>query len=301
MGEEKIRKAEYGSPDHPLEIGGLTIQAYVLEDGTRVLAQGEMIRALGMSHGGSGGTGGDRLAKFAAGNRLKPFVEQSLLERTENPIRFTTPGGARAHGYEATILADLCEAVLAARDAGVLQVQQMHIAKQCEILLRGFARVGIVALVDEVTGYQEVRDRLALQAILEKYLTDEWAKWTKVFPDEFYRQLFRLRGIPYPPPGKHKNWRPSYVGHWTNDIVYSRLAPGVLKKLRELNPKTDKGYRKRKHHQHMTRDYGDPALREHLANVIFLMRTCSDWDDFKRRLNRAAPKYGDTMPLPFER
>jgi len=300
MGEEKILKAQYGSAKHPLEIGGLSIQAYVLEDGTRVLAQTQMIQALGMSRGGAGRQGGDRLAKFTGGDRLKPFMESSLLDRIEKPTLFIPPQGGRAYGYEATILADLCEAVLAAKDAGVLQAQQMHIAKQCEILVRGFARVGIVALVDEVTGYQEIRDRLALQAILDKYLTDEWAKWTKRFPNEFYQQLFRLRGIPYPPPGKHKNWRPSYVGHWTNDIVYSRLAPGVLKTLRELNPKTDKGYRKHKHHQHMTRDFGDPALKEHLANVVFLMRTCKDWDDFKRRLERAAPRMGDTIPLPLD-
>lgn len=301
MNDGIVLRAEYGSAEHPLEIGGLSIQAYVLEDGTRVLAQGQMIQALGMSHGGAGKPGGDRLAKFAGGSRLNPFVEGTLLDRIENPIIFVSPQGARAYGYEATILADLCEAVLAARDAKVLQPQQMHIAKQCEILVRGFARVGIVALVDEATGYQEVRDRLALQAILDKYLTDEWAKWSRVFPDEFYKELFRLRGVPYPPPGKHKHWRPSYIGHLTNDIVYSRLAPGVLKTLRGLNPRMESGRRGHTHHQHMTRDYGDPALKEHLSNVIFMMRGCRDWDDFKRRLESAAPKQGDTIPLPLDK
>lgn len=300
MSDEKITRAEFGSVDHPLEIGGLKIQAYVLEDGTRVLAQGQMIQALGMSSGGAGRQGGDRLAKFAGGERLKPFVEGLLLERIEKPILFIPPQGGRAYGYEATILADLCEAVLAARDARVLQPQQMHIAKQCEILVRGFARVGIIALVDEVTGYQEVRDRLALQAILERYLTDEWAKWTKTFPDEYYQELFRLRGVPYPPPGKHKNWRPSYVGHWTNDIVYDRLAPGVKKELKKLNPRTESGRRKRKHFQYLTQDYGTPALRQHLSNVIFLMKGCRDWADFKRRLEAAAPRQGDTLPLPYD-
>jgi len=300
MDSNKPLRAEFGSPEHPLEIGDLSIQAYVLEDGTRVLAQGQMIQALGMSHGGAGKPGGGRLAKFAGGNRLKPFVEGTLLDRIGSPIIFISPQGARAYGYEATILADLCEAVLAARDADALQPQQMHIAQQCEILIRGFARVGIVALVDEATGYQEVRDRLALQAILDKYLTDEWAKWSRVFPDEFYRELFRLRGVPYPPPGKHKNWRPSYIGHLTNDIVYSRLAPGVLKTLREVNPRTESGRRGHTHHQHMTRDYGDPALKEHLSNVIFMMRGCRNWEDFKRRLESAAPKQGDTIPLPLD-
>jgi len=52
--------------------------------------------------------------------------------------------------------------------------------------LRGLARIGILALVDEATGYQDVRDpRLRLQVILNRYLKDEWSKWTKRFPNDF--------------------------------------------------------------------------------------------------------------------
>jgi hypothetical protein len=72
-----------------------------------------------------------------------------LTARIRKPIKFVPPGGGPvAHGYEATILADICDAVL----SNVLQRQQEHIADQCEILLRGFARIGIIALVDEATG-----------------------------------------------------------------------------------------------------------------------------------------------------
>jgi len=301
MAKKKIPEALF---EGELKIGNASIPCAVLEDGTRVLTQAGMLQALGRSPRAAGKSGVvEQLPPFLAPKNLKPFIDEDL-RRSSVPILFKPlKGGGRkgaAYGYQAELLPKVCEVMLRARDAGVLQPQQMRLAVQADILMRGLAHVGIVALVDEATGYQEVRDRIALQKILDKYVTDEWAKWTKVFPDEFYRQLFRLRGIPYPPPGKHKNWRPSYVGHWTNDIVYSRLAPGVLKKLRELNPRTETGRRKRTHHQHMTRDYGDPALKEHLANVIFLMRTCSDWNDFKRRLNRAAPKMGDTMPLPLD-
>ena len=163
--------------------------------------------------------------------------------------------------------------------------------------MRGLAHVGIIALVDEATGYQEVRDRLALQAILDKYLTDEWAKWTRTFPVEYYKELFRLHDIEYP---GNKMQRPSYVGHWTNDIIYSRLAPGVLKTLKEKNPTLPSGHRARKHHQYFTRDYGHPKLTEHLSNIIFLMKTCISWKEFKQRLDRVATKYGDTIPLDLK-
>lgn len=296
---EKLPKAIFGDPKNPLKIGNLEIPCYVLEDKRRVLVQTGMIKSLGMSPGTGSRSieSGDRLAKFVAGKAINPFISNELQEMITNPIKFRTTGGQIAHGYEASILNDICDAVLEARAQGSLQKQQAHIAQQCEILMRGFAQVGIIALVDEVTGYQKVRDREALQAILDKYIRDEWARWTKRFPDEFYEEMFRLKRIPYPPISMQK---PKYVGHWTNDIVYKRLAPGVLKALREKNPRLPTGQRKYKHHQYLTDDLGIPELQTHLSNIIFLMRSCTSWDDFKRRLERTSPKYGDTISLDFE-
>jgi hypothetical protein len=97
-----------------------------------------MISALGMGKGGTGrAAGGDRLANFVSGKLLSPFINNDLREATHQPILFKTPSGQIAYGYAATVLADICEAVLEARRAGVLQVQQQHIATRCEILLRG--------------------------------------------------------------------------------------------------------------------------------------------------------------------
>jgi len=281
-----------------LNIGDKTIPCAVLEDGTRLLTETGVLRALGRSHRPSGAQakGRDQLPSFLQAKNLNPFISQDLLEETK-PIKFTPiQGGRSAFGYKAELLPKICDVFLDARTEKKLASHQEHIADQCEVLIRGLARVGIIALVDEATGYQEVRDRLALQKILEKYLTDEWAKWTKTFPDEYYRELFKLKGMPYPPTSSK---RPSYIGHWTNDIVYSRLIPKVLTELKKKNPRLPSGQRKRKFHQYLTRDIGHPALKEHLSNVIFLMRSCTKWDDFKRRLNRAKPKYGDTMPLDF--
>ena len=301
--DEIIKKAVYGSPDRPLKIGNVEIPAYVLEDGVRVLSQRSMINALGMAIGGGtkrpeGGRAqvGNKLAQFAQTKALEPYVSKEMLGRAQEPIKFKLPNGTIAHGYEATLLPDICNAVLESREKGRLDRRQEHIAKQCEILVRGLATVGIIALVDEATGYQEVRDKEALKAILDKYITDEWAKWTKIFPDDFYKQLFRLKNMPYPPVTKNK---PSYIDHWTNNIVYSRLAPGIVAELKKKNPRLESGHRARMHHQHMTHDYGSPELKRHLDNLIFLMRGCTTWTDFERKLNRSAPKYGDTISLAF--
>ncbi len=291
---ERVHKVAYGSPDKPLVIAGVEIPAYVLDDGTRVLAQRGMLKALGMSPSGSTDPGTQRLAQFVSGKAIKRYVSEELLARSASPIRFKLASGFEVTGYEGTLLVDICNAVLEARAQSALQDQQMHIAKQCEILVRGFATLGIIALIDEATGYQEIRDRNALQVILEKYITNEWAKWTKAFPDEYYKQLFRLNNMQYPTASKNK---PSFIGHWTNDVVYDRLAPGILDALKATNPKLPSGNRSRKHHQHLTPDVGNPELKRHLENVIFLMRTCSTWKEFKARLDMASPKFGNTIQM----
>lgn len=289
---EPIIQATHGSPDHPLRIGDLEIPCYVLEDGRRVLHQRGMVSSLGMARGGSSIGGGDRLANFTVGQALQPYVSAELVRAVTDPIKFRTPRGAVAYGYEATVLADLCEAVLKAREDGKLQKQQEHIARQCEILVRGFARVGIIALVDEATGYQAERDRDALHKILEAYIAKELLPWTKRFPDEFYKQLFKLRGWQYSPLSVK---RPQFVGRLTNEIVYDRLPDGVLEELRRKNPIIKDGRRAHKHHQFLTEDIGNPHLEKHLAVVTALMRASTDWGKFKRLLVRALPKPNEAI------
>jgi hypothetical protein len=278
-----------------LKIGDSVIPCAVLEDGTRVLSRIGFIRAIGRKGKAKGGRKYDNEFKtpvFLTANTLKPFVGKELTENSK-PIPFALPTGGDAIGYRAELLPQVCNVFLEAADAGVLTKSQEHIATQCRILIRGFAVVGISALVDEATGYQDIRARDALHKILEQYIAKELMKWTKTFPDEFYRQLFRLRKWRY---SYTSIKRPAVVGRLTNDLVYDRLAPGVLDELKERNPKTAKGTRKHRHHQWLTRDVGHPRLREHLASVIALMTAAAKWEDFKRMINRALPRWGN-LPL----
>ena len=292
----RLPKATHGAVDHPLKIGDIEIPCYVLDDGRRVLVQGGMLTGLDMKQGTAGRGSGDRLAKFIGSKSISPYVPDQLSGVITSPIKFKTTTGSEAYGYEATVLADLCDAVLDARKKGKLNYQQEHIAERCEILVRGFARVGIIALVDEATGYQYDRSRRALEEILDAFIKDELGKWMKRFPDEFYYHLFRLKGLKYIPfPSK----KPRYVGHWTNDVVYSRLAPGVLDELKDLTPKTSRGNRRHKFHQWLTDDIGHPKLQEHLASVIALMKASDDWHQFHKMLDRSLPSYDEIASRPL--
>ncbi|MEA2163231.1 MAG: hypothetical protein QOK37_1358 [Thermoanaerobaculia bacterium] len=296
-GKTPVPVIAYGSDDSTLKIGSIEIPCYVLSDNRRVLAMSGMLKALTIAEGSSGQAGGNRLAKFVSGRRLSNFVSSDLLGMTADPIRFRSPrGGTPGYGFEATVLADICEAVLAAHDAGMLDPRSEHIAIQAKILIRGFARVGINALVDEATGYQDARARDALAQILEQFIATELQKWVRTFQPEFYKEMFRLRGWPYSPLS---NNRAAVVGNLTNNIVYQRLAPGVLEELKRTTPRDEKGRHTTQLHRRLTQDIGHPRLREHLAAVTALMKISDTWQGFMHSLDIAFPKFGTTGMLPF--
>ena len=156
---------------------------------------------------------------------------------------------------------------------------QLHIAKSCEILVRGLARVGIIALIDEATGYQLDRAKNALTKILEAFIAKELQPYVETFPSDFYRHLFRLRGLDFP-NGSVK--RPQYFGMLTNDLVYKRLAPGVLEELKRV--KMEFGKARDKLFQRLTSNIGYPKLREHLGSVVTIMKLSGGWHDFMDKL-----------------
>jgi hypothetical protein len=159
----------------------------------------------------------------------------------------------------------------------------------------GFATLGIIALVDEVTGYQRDRAANALALILEKFIAKELQPWVQTFSNEYYEHLFRLRGLSFP---KDSVKRPQYFGHLTNDIIYSRLAPNILDQLKKETPRTEAGRHKHQLHRRLTDDFGHPKLREHLEAVVAVMKLSDDYPDFIRKLDRVKPRFDE---LPFYR
>ncbi|MCK7461107.1 MAG: P63C domain-containing protein [Sphingobacterium sp.] len=295
-----IPKAEYRGE---IFIGETRIPCAVLDDGRRVLSETGITTAiLGGPTGAAkrrkkaASEAGALMPVFLASERLKPFISNEMMEGPLAPVTYVD-GQRTIIGFEASILPAICEIWLRARDAGVLQEQQKDRAQRAEILMRGLAHIGIVGLVDEATGYQEVRDKRALQAILDKFLAKELAAWAKRFPDDFYKEMFRLKGWTWNPMSVA---RPGVVGRYTIDVVYERLAPGLVEELERINPKTESGARRARHHQWLTDDVGHPALAQHLHAVMGLMRACTEWGQFMSMLDRAFPRKGKTIQLLLE-
>jgi len=290
---------EQASHNGVLKIGEMTFPCSVLSDGTRILTQSDFMEGMGMYY--SGWVAKNRpenqaadMPHFLAFKTLTPFIEKHLGDLQSIVVKYRTEKGSVAHGIKAEIIPKICEIWMDADKHSNLGSRQKQIAEKAEIMIRALARVGIVALVDEATGYQEVRNKEALQALLDAFLQKEFATWAKRFPDEFYKEIFRLRAWEWK---RLSVKRPMLVGKLTNDVVYERLAPGVLDQLEKINPKDEKGRRGVKHHQWLTEDVGHPALAQHLHAVIGLMRASSNWKQFHEMLDRAFPKKGSVLQL----
>ncbi|MDP9522409.1 P63C domain-containing protein [Pseudomonas putida] len=285
-----------------IRIRDIVLPCAVLTDGTRVISELSLNSILGTSGGGK-----QRQLRKASGvtwplalssKALEPFLPLVFEENELTPIEYKD-GRRKAKGYDAKILPKMCDVWLRARDAKVLQEQQLHKAYAADMLMRGLAEVGIVALVDEATGYQDEREKNELHRLLSVYLSEERLAWAKRFPDEFYKQIYRLHDWHWP---SDNNKHPGYVGKLTNQLVYERLPSGVLDELRVRNPKKEgSGQRQWRHHQFLSEDIGQNDLRDHLLQIIMLMRISKDWSTFMAHFESAFPSPGQQLSMDLSK
>jgi P63C domain len=305
---ETIPRASYNGH---IDIAERVIDCAVLENGTRLLTQQTFLKAIGRSRSAKGGTGSSRLSiekgmpPFLIAENLQPFITNELRSLT-NPITFKTARNGKAFGYEATLLPRVCEVYLKARDAStiaemegrrLLTDDQKRIASVCDLLMRGLAQVGIIALVDAATGYEKQREKDELNKILSAYINEELRPWVKggVFPESFFEQIYRVYGWTYTPGNIS---RPQVIGNLINKWIYEQLPDGILEDLQKKNPVNEAGNRNHRHHQHLTESVGLRHLEGQIAVVTSLLRVSDTKEDFERLFAKNFNKpYQNQLPL----
>lgn len=280
-----------------LVIGDMRLECAVLEDGTRVINQGTMLAALGRAPTMGRRELTEGRPPFLSAANLRPFISRELMDSYE-PINYRHVGSSgRSLGYRAQIMPMVCEVYLDARKEGVLLRNQERAAMAAETLIRGLARVGIIALVDEATGYQEVRARHELEKILELYVQEQFRPWLRAFPDEFFREVYRIQGWEFKPGQTKRN---PGVGKLIKHYVYEQLPQGVLAELERLNPRNEKWNRPRKHHQYLTETTGNVHLDRQINAVITLMKISRNRAEFEDYFERAFPPPQQKLPLVID-
>jgi len=304
--------------DGPLHIGDETLLAANLANGKRLLAQGTFLQAIGRSRTPKAGTGGlttatavDGLPFFLQAELLKPFITDELMLST-TPIQFKLVSGQKAVGYDALLLPMVCEVYLKLRDSLNEQIadasteserntakstfkRYKHIIEQCDKLTRGLARRGIIALVDDATGFQAERALEEVEKlVIRAYVAPGLQPWTRKFPHAFFREAYRLLGWEYK-QGQIKH--PGYMGKFINKFVYDALPPGVADELKKRLPKNEHGNRKAQLWRLLTIDTGSPHLDRQLNSDILLMQIADNKKEFELNWLKA---FGKQRFLPLE-
>lgn len=253
-------------------IGDMELECHVLNDFRRVFTQTEMVRVL------TAGKGSSNLDVHLRGN---PLIDNELSAK--KIVEFKIAGNPQvAKGREATVLVEICDKYLEARDQRLLDTSgQKRYAVQAEIIMRACAKVGIIALIDEATGYQNYRAKNALQLKLQAFIADELQEWARMFPPEFWFELARLEGIHYSPKNRPLRW-----GKYIMAFVYDAIDKDVGKRLREKNPNPHHG----KNHHQWLREFGKEKLIGQIQSVITIMKLCDDMDEFKKKFARVFKK-----------
>ncbi len=252
----------YSAFQGTLQLGPISLECHVLNTGQRVLTQREVVRVI------SGGRTSGNLQRYLQRNPLTATGFDS------GPvIAFDAPGG-RAVGYEATLLIEICDKYLEADERRELKPSQKKLAQQAAIVIRSCAKVGIIALIDEATGYQEHRAKNALQLKLQAFIADEMQEWALMFPEEFWLELAKLESVRYSPRNRPLRW-----GRYVMMFVYDAIDPDVGRELRAKNPNP---HFLKNHHQWL-KQFGRRRVNDQIQRVIAVMKLCHDMNDFRRK------------------
>jgi hypothetical protein len=258
-----------------LPIGDESISCYVLSDGRRVISRTSATSAL------TGIKGGGDLESYVKVENLSPYLKMNLEDEL---VQFTLPEvtNKRVFGVTAEGFLSICRAYVSAlNDVAPLTARQQEIAIKASAFLSACATVGLIALIDEATGYQFARADDALQVKLRAFLEEEMRPWEKTFPDELWVEFGRLTGW----EGSVQH-RPKYWGHLVNELVYEYLDADVAEWLKTNAPKPRHG---QNYHQWLTSQFGLQKLVEHIWLLIGVASTCESMGDLRYRM---AVKYG---------
>lgn len=255
---------------------GINVDCYVLddEDKTAVISKFGMGESLGLGQGGS------RLTRFVKYKNIAPYIGPDLAAKIDKPLVFQGIQTGQVHGYDVTILIDICKAILQAEAEGALTKNQQVVAQQARIIINASAKIGIKGLVYALSGYDVTREEFI--AAFKTYIQQEAREYEKEFPDELYQEWYRIYKLQKPKQGRPWNFK-----HLTLKQVYTPLANsnGKILELTKAT-KADSKQRNAKLHQFLS-EIGVKALRQQLGALIGIARISDTKEDYERNVAKA--------------
>lgn len=251
------------------------LPCYVLDNGQRLFRLSNLTNALREKEHGKFGNylNAKNIRKYLP-SRLRPLNDEAN-DRVPQGITYFEFKGKIEKGYDCEDFMEVCSAFVNAWMSGEeLSEAQQVMAYNSNKFIMATAKVGVVALVDEVTGYQIHRKANELQYKLKYFLAEDYRGWEKTFPDELWFEFGRLT-----------NWkgslklRPKYWGKLVNELIYDNLDQDVANYLRENKPPKQTG---KKYFQWLNEEYGVKELNNQIWMIIGMAKICNNMQELKK-------------------
>src|ERR1017187_84372 len=269
-----------------MEIGSVQIECYVLDNLKRVIHKRGMAKALGMKS-----EGGNVFMRAMGRKGLGSVIGEELRSKLDNPLIFKTLTADLGHGYDATILIDICDAIIEAAKTDKLGPNQEDLAKQAEIIIPASAKLGIVALVDDATGFIADKRREQYKELFREFIREEIKLYDEPqFPDQLFDVIYKIYGLPRKSDTQN---HPQFFGKFIRKYIYEPLANSngaILEMLDEKNPVVYvNGGRRYKMYNFLSDVVGMPKLKAHFWQVIGIGNSVKNKAQFERSFYTAFP------------
>ncbi len=298
-----------GEPENQLNLGEISLECYVGKnennEAITLLARNDVQKLFFLDS-----KRGTALEELFGKVIFRSLITQDVLNSIKYPLygKRGKGGGMKTALIPAEILPKLCTAITRinrekSSDYKILPDPKLSLllVKQTEILVESLAEIGIKALIYEVTGYEKRINEW--QEVIKKNIADALRPWLKLFPEEFYKQIYRLYSWEWDHYSLEKINHPQCVSWITNDL-YKRLPAGsvILEELKDRAIKSKNGGYKHRLHQNLT-DYGREQMKYVLgkAELIFEQTADSggDMNEAMARLNERIPYPNTPQPIPL--
>lgn len=278
MTKEKMLKALC---EGEINLGPVVVKCAVLENKQRVVSQREVVRALtGHAKGG--------LDRYLKPQNLQQYVPQRFQATSldQTTLKYISKNGKIGQSFSATDIVDFLDMYLQARKDKKLLPNQYHLADQAEAVMRSLAKTGIIALIDEATGYEKIREtgdliKFFKETMVREIASDRIKEFEKrgIF-DGLYK-IYRL------PRKKDKPWQhPQFFGNFFIKYIYKPLdtiitdgkaqTRGIMLRLLKEKKNLNRGTLL---YQFIT-EVGEAQFFEHLTTISNLMKIADNKKQF---------------------
>lgn len=266
----------FGDAATRIRVGDVEIPCYVLSSGQRVVTEDGVRLAIGIGPVSPHSLADLVPALLGQGTHgPKPLSSMAeLVNQLRAPLKFVPlEGPPILRGYDVTVLRALADMVLSAgSDSAAVNPHVVQLSRVIDSHIDSeTGEDWLVDAVDRATGFDIYNQRARLAYGLEGLVHPGVLKWLDLFPDEYFRSFWVLRGA-------------HAYGFATLDLVFLRLHMSDLVELAQTLPRTTDG------RGNMTRV--EERFRQHVAGVTALMKASPDWATFLKLMDRAFGKVG---------